>query len=459
MTDTTDRRAWLALVVLAGVFGVVSLSFSVMNVAFDAIADEWPDTSTAALGWVLTGYMTTTAALLIASGRIADAFGHRRVFLLGLVVFLVTSVLGAVAWSPAALIAARFGQGVGGALVTPTSLAILLTVFPAERRSAVIGIWGSVGAVAAAGGPAFGGLAVDTLGWRSVFWFNVPLCIAAWLGARAWLDDDSEMAEGKMPDPVGIVLSTAAVGSLALGLAQTGEWGWGDPRTIAALVAGPVFAGMLVFRSMHHDTPVLDLDLFRLRSFTVGNLVTLVFNIGFSAMVLSNVLYLSRVWGYSQAGAGFGIAPSPISAAIVAPIAGRLADRVGTRAMVVPGILLFSGGLLYLALGVGTEAHYWSQWFPAALCFGTGVGMVFTNVSSASVADAPLNRLAIASASNGTARSIGTVLGPAFVVGTVGAATGVAAADEFDRVWLVAAAISLLSAAIAWFLPRKRPMI
>lgn len=447
-----SRRSWLALTVLAGTFGLVSISLSVMNVAFDALSEEFSDTSPATLGWVITGYTTMTAALLIAAGRLADRYGRKRVFIIGLVTYVTTSVLGGAAWGPIAVIVARAGQGVGAALVTPTSLALLLTIFSSERRSTVIGIWGSVGAVAAAGGPALGGLVVDNLGWRWVFWLNLPLCLLAWWAARAWLDESRGESEGT-PDPLGIALSAGAVGFLALGLAQSGDWGWGDPKTLASLVAGPVLGLALVHRSTRHRSPVLDLGLFRHRSFTVSNLVTLTFNLAFSAMILNNVLFLIRVWGYTAAGAGFGITPSPISAAIVAQFAGRAADRIGTRRMIIPGITIFIMGLVSLILWMGTEPTYWTRWFPTAVCFGSGVGMVFTNLSSSAVADIPTSRLAVASATNNAFRAIGASLGPAIVIGTIGAASGVAATDRFDSVWVLAAAVAVAALALATQLP------
>ncbi|MDG2113771.1 MAG: MFS transporter [Actinomycetota bacterium] len=449
---TISRRSWLALAVLVGTFGLVSISLSVMNVAFDALAEEFSDTSTATLGWVITGYTTMTAALLIAAGRLADRYGRKRVFVIGLVTYVATSVLGGAAWGPIAVIVARAGQGVGAALVTPTSLALLLIIFPAERRSTVIGIWGSVGAVAAAGGPALGGLVVDHLGWRWVFWLNLPLCLLAWWAATAWIDESRGESEGT-PDPVGIALSAGAVGFLALGLAQSGDWGWTDPKTMGSLVAGPLLGLALVNRSRSHRSPVIDLGLFRHRSFTVSNLVTLTFNLAFSAMILNNVLFLIRVWGYTAAGAGFGITPSPLSAAIVAQFAGRAADRVGTRRLIMPGIVMFGAGLCSLILWMGTEPTYWTRWFPTAVCFGSGVGMVFTNLSSAAVSDIPASRLAVASATNNAFRAIGAALGPAIVIGTIGAATGVAATERFDSVWVLAAVVAAISFTLASRLP------
>jgi EmrB/QacA subfamily drug resistance transporter len=454
VTDSIDRRAWLSLAVLAGAFGVVSISLSVMNVAFDPLAKEFDDASAATIGWVLTGYTTMTAALLIAAGRLADAFGRKRLFLQGLAIYVVTSLLGAVAWSAPVIILARVGQGAGAALVTPTSLALLMATFPVSKRSTVIGIWGSVGAVAAAGGPALGGLVIDNLGWRWVFWLNIPLCLIAWIAARVWLDESSDPDASGSPDPWGIVLSAGAVGFLALGLAQSGEWGWIDTRTVAALVAGPLFGLILVRRSSRHPNPVLDLSLFTSKTFNLGNIVTLLFNIGFSAMILNNVLFLIRVWDYSSTAAGFGITPSPLSAALVAVFAGRLADRVGTRALIIPGLGMLLVGLALLLTMVGDDPAYWTRWFPSALCFGSGVGMVFTNLTSAAVADSPSSRLALASATNGAARSVGTVLGPAMVIGIVGSATGLASTVLFDRVWSVSAVVIAVALVVAWQLPR-----
>ncbi|MFT5531321.1 MAG: EmrB/QacA subfamily drug resistance transporter [Candidatus Poriferisodalaceae bacterium] len=455
MTESIDRRAWLSLAVLAGAFGIVSISLSVMNVAFDPLAAEFNDSSAATIGWVLTGYTTMTAALLIAAGRLADAYGRKRLFLIGIVTYVVTSLLGAVAWSAPVIILARVGQGAGAALVTPTSLALLMAVFPVSKRSAVIGIWGSVGSVAAAGGPALGGLVVDTLGWRWVFWLNIPLCFIVFVAGRIWLDESETSDDAGIPDPIGIIFSAAAVGFFALGLAQSGEWGWTDWRTLAALIAGPTFAWLLVARSGTHPNPVLDLKLFESRFFNIGNVVTLLFNIGFTAMILNNVLFLIRVWGYSSTAAGFGITPSPLSAALVAPFAGRLADRIGTRAMIIPGLGLLLIGLGLLIVGIGDEPTYWTRWFPAALFFGSGVGFTFTNLSSAAVADTPPSRLALASATNGAARSVGTVLGPALVIGIVGSATGLASSPLFDRVWMVSAVVVAIAIVVAWQLPRR----
>ncbi|MCP4084336.1 MAG: MFS transporter [Actinomycetia bacterium] len=247
-----DRQAWVSLAVLAG--------------AFDALVEEFDDTSTATLGWVLTGYTTVTTAVLMAAGRIADTYGRRRVLLSGLVVYVVTSAMGAVAWTPAVLIGARVGQSIGAALVTPPCLALLLTILPGSRRSTVIGLWGAIGAVAAATGPAVGWLIVDEMGWRWVFWLNLPLCILALLAGWAWIEENIVSNGEGLPDILGIVISAIAVGSLAVGFAQSGQWGWGDRRTVVALV------------------------------------VVLLFMAGFSAMNLNNVLFLSRVWGYSRVG-------------------------------------------------------------------------------------------------------------------------------------------------------------
>ena len=452
-TEAIDRRAWLTLVVVAGTFGAVSISLSVMNVTFDALVEEFDNASPATLGWVLTGYTTMSAAVLIAGGRVADAYGRKMVFLTGLSVFTVGSICGAIAWSPSAIIAARVIQGAGAALVTPTSLALLLTMFPATRRSFVIGIWGGVGAVSAAAGPSVGGLIVDTLGWRWVFWFNVPLCLVALGAAVVWLVETVVPDAEGAPDPTGIVLSGLAVGALALGLGQSGDWGWDDPRTVTALIVGPLLGAGLWRRSGTHPVPVLDQSLFRLRSFATANVVTILFNAAFAAMILANVLFLARVWGYTQAGAGLGISPSPLAAAVVAPIAGRFADRIGTRIMIIPGITMVMVGMLILTFFVGTEPDYWRVWFPTALCFGTGVGLTFTNLSSTAVSEVPVARLAVATATNSTSRAIGTVLGPAFVIGTVGGATGIGAADKFDTVWLTAAAVCFLALLASLRLP------
>jgi EmrB/QacA subfamily drug resistance transporter len=395
------------------------------------------------------------ASLLLASGRIADVNGRRRVWFVGLGTFLAGSALAGLAPSPAILIAARVVQAVGGALLTPTSLALLLPEFPIERRSMAIGIWGAVGAVAAALGPSLGSAIVDGAGWRWVFYINVPVGVAAWLAGRRLLVESRDPEARGVPDLVGVVLSAAAVGSLALAIVQSDAWGWGDARVVLAMAVAAALGPLFVWRCVRHRSPVLDLTLFRIRSFAVANVTALLFGISFFGMLLANILFLTGVWGYSIFGAGLAVTPGPLVAAMFAPPAGRIADRVGHRSLIVPGILLFAAGMVWYAAAAGTEPAYWSRWFPATLVVGAGVGLTISTLSSAAVVGLPPARFAIGTATNSTARLLGSVLGVAILVAITGERSPADLPAAFDRAWGLFAVIALAAAAVALLLPRR----
>jgi len=416
---TKLERRWKVLLVTAAAVFMAFLDVTIVNVAFPSIEHAFPGASVAGLSWVLNAYNIVFAALLVPAGRLADLVGRRRMFFIGLWVFMLASAACGLAPSVEALIGARAVQAVGAALLVPTSLALLLPEFPPERRATATALWGAVGAIAAATGPSLGGVLIEWTNWRLVFFVNLLIGAAALIPARRLLHEIRDPDRGAVPDLLGIVLLAGSIGLLSLGIVEASDWGWGSARVLGSFAGAAVLGVAFIRRSITHHHPVLELHLFRVRSFAVACTGTGIFSLGFYAGLLSNVLFLTTVWHYSILKAGFAVTPGPLMAAVSATVSGRLADRFGSGAVAFPGGLLFASGTLYFALVVGGEPNY-LEYLPGMMLTGLGVGASFAGFGSAAVAELPPLRFATGSAINATCRQIGAVLGIAVLIGVLG---------------------------------------
>jgi EmrB/QacA subfamily drug resistance transporter len=448
-------RRWQVLLVTAIAVFMSFLDVTIVNIAFPDIRASFPDASLSRLSWILNAYSIVFAAALIPAGRLADRLGRRRFFFLGTFVFLAASTVCGAAGSVEVLVGARAVQALGGAMLVPASLGLLLPEFPLERRATATALWGATGAVAAAAGPSLGGLLVEWQGWRAVFFVNLVIGLPALLPAQRLLRESRER-HTLFPDAVGAVLLATGVGALALAIVQGPEWGWGSARIVGAFAASAVLLAGFLWRSARHRAPVIELSLFRARSFAVANVGGFVFAIGFFALLLCNVLFLTGVWHYSILRAGVALTPGPLMAAVAAPIGGRLSDRFGQRVVAVPGSLLFAAGAALFALNTSLQPSYVADFLPANMLGGFGVGLTFAAFGSAAVAQLPSNRYSTGGAIHNCIRQIGAVLGISGLVVLLGTPAAGEALHVFHRLWWLIAFTGAVTALAGVALGRVR---
>ncbi|MFG3052175.1 MFS transporter [Kitasatospora sp. NPDC048239] len=435
----------LVLLCCLGAF-VAFLDSTIVNVAFPNIAATFSATDLPTLSWVLNGYNVVIAAFLMPAGRAADRLGCRRSFAAGLTVFTLASVVCGMAGSAAVLIAARLVQAVGAAILVPTSLALLMPMFPMARRLIAVTIWGAAAALAAGIGPGLGGLLAEHWSWRAVFLVNVPIgAVAVWASRR--LTEQRERG-GPTPDVLGAALLGAALGLLALGLVKGPDWEWASPGTLGCLAAGAALVLLAVLRSARHPAPVISLDLLRSRNAVAGNIGSMLFSVTFYAVILNNILFLTGHWHWSLITAGLATTPPPIATALVARPASRLAVRFGDRPVVVAGCLTYVCGTLLLLWGGGRSPDFLTHWLAGAAVMGVGAGLVWPVLGAVALAGVEPARLATASAANAAFRQLGAVLGTALAVSVV-TSSGADALGGARATWCLAIGFALAVAVLA----------
>jgi EmrB/QacA subfamily drug resistance transporter len=439
-------RPWPVFAVASIAVFLVSLDGTVLFAAFGALRSGFPGSTAADLSWVLNAYTVVYAALLVPAGRLADALGRKRVFELGLLLFLAASAACGAASSVGTLVAARVFQAVGAALLTPASLALVLGAFAADRRAVVVSLWGAVGGLAAALGPSVGAAVVDAIGWRWAFFLNLPLGLIAWWRGRSTLTEFRAASREASLDGVGIGLLIAGVGALAFGIVEADVLGWRSFTVPASLAGGLMLLLVFVVWARHATDPAVDLSLFADRTYRHVNLATLFFGIAFSMMFFAMFFFLMQVWHYSLPQAGLAVSPGPSLVVPVAMVAGRIAARVGHRPLLVAGSLLYAAGGLWLYMRVGPTPDYLGVWLPGLLMTGTAVGMVLPSLSGAAVARLAPARFGVGSAVNQAVRQMGGVLGVAATVAFVGHASPRIA--DFRSLYLTHVALALFTAVL-----------
>ena len=435
---------------------LVSLDGTMLYAAFSALRAGFAGASAADMSWVLNAYTVVYAAMLIPAGGLADAHGRKRVFLSGVTLFIAASAMCGLAGSVGWLIAARVLQAVGAALLTPASLSIVLAAFPQSRRALTVSLWGAVGGFAAAVGPSLGSFIVQTIGWPWAFFINLPIgAVSLWWGASL-LRESERTGKRRRIDGVGMGLLVVAVGAIALTIVESNAAGWTRAELFATAATGVIALVAFVAWARNVREPLVDLALFRHRTYSAVNVATLTFGIAFAMMFFAFFFFMGNVWHYSQARAGIAIAPGPLTVIPVAVLTGRLAGRFGHRPFLVGGALLYAAAALWFLLVPGTEPSYALQWLPGLLLSGASVGLVMPSLSAAAVSRLPAEHYAVGSAVNQATRQIGSVIGVAITVLLLGHAT--VQRSDFDVVYALHIALALLTAALCAMV-NTRPVV
>ena len=412
-----QRNPWLVVVVLVTGFFMIMLDTTIVNVAIPAMSAGLNTTLDQIL-WVLNAYILTYAVLLITAGRLGDLYGQRNLFAIGLAIFTVASALCGFAQDANQLIAARVLQGIGGAVLTPQTLSILTVLFPPERRGAAFGVWAGVAGLATLTGPTVGGAIVTYIDWRWIFYVNVPIGIAALVATFVIIPD---LRPGRRHgwDIVGIILSTAGLFGVVFGLIEGERFSWGEIGSYVitipeVIVAGAALVVLFVIWERSQAEPLVPLSLFEERNFAVANWIAASIAFGMMSLFLPIVIYLQSVRGFSALTAGLTLAPMSLTSMVVAPFAGRMADRVGGKYILMAGILLFAIGFGSLTFVAGPDST-WIDFLGPAIVSGAGMGMTFAPMTTVAMRDISPRMAGAASGVLNTTRQVGAAVGSAVV--------------------------------------------
>ena len=406
-------RAILAICCIAQF--MVVLDVAIVNVALPQMRDSL-GLSVAGQQWVVNAYTLTFAGFLMLGGRAADLFGRRRVFMIGLAVFTVCSLIGGLAQSGSWLIAARAAQGIGGAILAPATLSILVTTFtdPSERRRA-LGAWSATAASGAAVGVLAGGVLTSLLNWRWVLFVNVPIGIVLMVGAWMALPRNEEVGPKRALDIFGAVTVTAGLAVLVYGIVSTDTHPWGSMQTIVTLAIGLVLLAMFfVNEARFARDPLIPLGIFRRRSLSVANGIAVTIGAGLFGTYFFLSLYLQDVNGYSALRAGLAFLPAGLCTLAGALIGTRLVQIMGARRQLVLGPILAAGGLFWLST-IGAGAGYFSNVLGPLILIGLGIGMSFVPMTLSATTGVPPHEAGLASGLINTTRQVGGALGLAIM--------------------------------------------
>ncbi|HEY5336034.1 MAG TPA: MFS transporter, partial [Mycobacteriales bacterium] len=419
LTGTSTRKARRAgagpgevlTIVCAGVI-LAALDLFIVNVALPQIARDLHASNLGVLSWVLNAYAIVYASLLVFFGRLADRYRRDHAFLLGVAVFTAASAACAASTSVGMLIAFRVVQAAGAALLTPTSLSLVLASYEPERRHGAVRAWTAMGGLAAAIGPVVGGLLL-TASWRWVFLVNVPVGIVALV--VGWCRLPAVPGHPIVrPDAAGVILATAGVGLLTFGLVEGPDWGWASARVGSVLAAGVIALTAFVEHCRRARSPLVSPELFRSRDFTVASIIALSFSAAFGAMLLSIVLWEQGAWGWSALRTGLSLAPGPLMVPLMSfLVAGRLIRRLGAAAVIILGSLAYGVGMAWLALAVTTTPNYVSGVLGGMILTGVGVGLTLPTLMATGTASLPSHAFATGSAVINMIRQTGLAFGVA----------------------------------------------
>src|SRR5262245_22316898 len=430
---------------------MIMLDNTVVNVALPSIQEDL-GVNLSELEWIVTGYALTFAAFMLTGGKLADLLGRRLIFVVGLTIFTLSSLACGMAGSGEVLIGARIVQGVGAALMNPATLSIITATFPPEQRGAAIGIWAGVSALALAIGPLVGGLLTEHASWHWIFFVNVPVGVLAIVASFLLIDESKDTSETQRLDLPGLLTSGIGLFSLTYGLIEANTYGWTSGRIVASFSVALVALVTFVMLERHQRVPMLDLSLFRNRTFAGANAVMLLVALAMFGVFFFVSLYMQNILGDSAVQAGAAFLPMTLLIVLIAPIAGKTSDRFGSRWLMGTGMTLLSLQLFYFST-LGVHETYWKL-LPAMLIGGVGMALVMTPSAAAAMSGVPVAKAGVGSAVLNSARQIGGSVGIALIGAIVahqvgGQRTPQAFVDGLSTALEVAALIALSGAVLA----------
>jgi len=438
---------------------MIMLDNTVVNVALPSIQRDLGVTLSE-LEWIVTGYALTFAALMLTGGKLADLFGRRLIFVAGIAVFTLSSLMCGFAESGSSLITWRIVQGVGAALMNPATLAIISATFPPQQRGMAIGIWAGVSAMALAIGPLVGGLLTEHVGWSWIFWVNVPVGVLGIFASFLLIDESRDDSHEQRPDIPGLLTSGLGLFSLTYGLIEANNYGWTSGRILGSFAAAVVLLAAFVLLERHQRLPMMDLSLFKNPTFTGANLAMLLVALSMFGVFFFVSLYMQNILGFSAVQAGAAFLPMTLLIMGVAPVAGRLSDRFGSRWLITTGLTLLSIQLFYYST-LGQHANFWDL-LPGMLLGGFGMSLAMTPTAAAVLRAVPTAKAGVGSATLNSMRQVGGALGIALMGAIMGHVVGdqrtpQAFVDGFSTTLRVSGLIALAGALIAAALVRHEP--
>ena len=456
---TEENKKWWTLAAVSFGLFMIMLDNTVVNVALPSIQRDL-GVGLSELEWIVSGYALTFAALMLIGGKLADAYGRRLLFVVGIAIFTLASLACGLSTSGDMLIAARVAQGVGAALMNPATLSIIAATFPPRQRGTAIGIWVGVSALALAIGPLAGGLLTEYASWNWIFFVNVPVGAVGIAASYALIDESRDPTHQRLDIPG---LATSAIGLFAVtyGLIEANAYGWGSARIVGAFLVAAIALTAFVVLERRQRVPMLDLTLFRNRTYVGANVVVLLVALAMFGVFFFVSLYMQNVLGYSAVQAGAAFLPMTVLIILIAPVAGRLSDRFGSRGLITAGMLLVAAQLVIFSR-LDADASYWTL-LPGLVLGGVGITLAMTPSAAAATRAVPVEKAGVGSAVLNAFRQVGGSIGIALLGAIMAAHLATPPTVDsfmrgFEQALLVAAGIAIAAAVVAAVLIRPHDL-
>ncbi len=446
-----ETRKWFTLAAVSFGLFMIMLDNTVVNVALPSIQRDL-GTDLSSLQWIVTGYALTFAALMLVGGKVADAYGRRLIFVVGIAVFTIASLWCGLADSGDELIAARVLQGAGAALMNPATLSIIAATFPPHQRGTAIGIWAGVSGLALAIGPLVGGLITEHLDWSWIFFVNIPVGIIAIAASFLFIDESRDETHVRLDLP-GLATSAIGLFTLTYALIEANTYGWTSPRILGAFAVAGASILAFILLERYQRAPMLPLELFRNRTYAGANTVMLLVALAMFGVFFFLSLYMQNVLDYSAVQTGAAFLPMTILIILIAPVAGKTSDRFGSRGLMTAGMILIAVQLLYFSR-LGVDASFWNL-LPAFLVGGVGMALTMTPSAAAATRSVSVDKAGVGAAVLNASRQVGGSLGIALIgaimaIEAGGEMTPEAFVDGLQTALLVASGIAALGAVVAF---------